>query len=108
MTNEELFEKLMAAVERGRRLHPGFAEGPYQALGYLSEEHGEVTKAITKKEGWERVLSELIDLMAVAWRFAMREHEHEKACDCDECKLPCEGCASGHFQNGNNQSEGRK
>lgn len=89
MTNEELFEKLMAAVERGRRLHPGFAEGQYQALGYLSEEHGEVTRAITKNEGWDRVFSELIDLMAVAWRFALREHEH-----CDECKYPCEGCAN--------------
>ena len=93
MTNEELFEKLMAAVARAKRLHSNFAEGPYQALGVLGEEYGEVVRAVTKNEGWDRVLSELIDLMAVAWRFAMREHEHEHP-DCDECKFPCESCAN--------------
>ena len=64
MSNEELFEKLMAAVARAKRLHSNFAEGPYQALGVLGEEYGEVVRAVTKNEGWERVLSELIDLMA--------------------------------------------
>ena len=71
----ELFYKLETALQRAEKLHPGFAEGPYEALGFLSEEHGEVTKAITKGEGKQRMQEELIDLIVVAWRMLRDEHE---------------------------------
>lgn len=38
MTDKEILEKLKAALVRAQQLHPGFAEGPYEALGHLSEE----------------------------------------------------------------------
>ncbi len=91
MTDEEISGKLKHALVRARQLHPGFAEGIFHALGFLSEEHGEVVRAVTKKEGKQRVQEELIDLIAVAWRMLRGEHEHS---DCDECKFPCETCAN--------------
>ena len=77
MTDEEIHEKLKSAFCEARLLHPGFAEGPYEALGFLSEEHGEVVKAVTKGEGKQRMQEELIDLIVVAWRMLRGEHEKE-------------------------------
>lgn len=61
-----------------REKHPRFAEQVYHALSFLSEEHGEVVREITKsKDGWEeRMDSELLDLVAVAMRMLLREYEH--------------------------------
>ncbi len=58
--------------------HPRFAEQVYHALSFLSEEHGEVVREVTKgKDGWEsRMDSELLDLIAVAVRMLLREYEH--------------------------------
>ena len=95
MTNEEIVEALKSAFCKAQLLHPGFAEGPYEALGFLSEEHGEVTKAITKGEGKRRMQEELIDLIVVAWRMLRGEHEDT---DCNECKFPCEECSKGGRQ----------
>ena len=58
---------------------------------HLSEEHGEVVRAVTKNEGKQSMQEELIDLIVVAWRMLRDEHEHT---DCDECKFLCEGCAN--------------
>ena len=65
-----LFEYIRTQVHRGELLHPVFAEGPYQALGYLEEELGEVAKEVMKKkDGWEsRMNDELVDLVVVAIR----------------------------------------
>ena len=41
MTDKEILEAVKRGLVRAERLHPGFAEGPYEALGHLSEE-GEV------------------------------------------------------------------
>ena len=51
---------------------------PYEALGFLGEEYGEVAKKITKeKPGWnERTNDELLDLIIVAVRMLLREYEH--------------------------------
>lgn len=95
MTDKEILEKLKAALVRAQQLHPGFAEGLFHALGFLSEEHGEVVRAATKHEGKQRIQEELIDLIAVAWRMLRGEYEHP---DCDECKFPCETCAKGGRQ----------
>lgn len=95
MTDDEILKRLKSAFVKAQLLHPDFAEGPYEALGFLSEEHGEVTKAITKNEGKQRMQEELIDLIAVAWRMLRGEYEHP---DCDECKFPCETCAKGGRQ----------
>ena len=81
MTDEEIFEAVKRGLVRAELLHPGFAEGQYEALGHLSEEHGEVTKAITKGEGKRRMQEELIDLIVVAWRMLRGDHERPD-CDC--------------------------
>jgi len=61
-----------------RAKHERFAEQVYHALSFLSEEHGEVVREVTKgKDGWEsRMDSELHDLIAVAMRMLLREYEH--------------------------------
>lgn len=38
MTDEEIFDAVDRGLVRAKRLHPRFAEGKYQALGYLGEE----------------------------------------------------------------------
>lgn len=104
MTDEEISEKLKHALARAQQLHPDFAEGLFHALGFLSEEHGEVVRAATKHEGKQRIQEELIDLIAVAWRMLRGEHERpdcDKYPECrnsDECKYPCEKCAKGGRQ----------
>ena len=80
MTNEEILENLKSAFCRAQLLHPGFAEGIFHALGCLSEEHGEVVRAITKNEGKQRMQEELIDLIVVAWRMLRDEHERADSC----------------------------
>lgn len=81
MTDEEIHEKLKSAFCKAQLLHPGFAEGIFHALGFLSEEHGEVVRAATKNEGKQRVQEELIDLIVVAWRILRGEHEKESRND---------------------------
>lgn len=63
---------------KAREKHPRFAEQVYHALSFLSEEHGEVVREVTKgKDGWEeRMDEELLDLIAVAMRMLLREYEH--------------------------------
>lgn len=77
MTEQDftLFKNLMAAVERAERLHPVFAEGIWQGLGYLQEELGEVVRAATHNEGEERLREEILDLLVVCWRFARKDYE---------------------------------
>ena len=104
--NLELFYELETALQRAEKLHPIFAEGIYQGLGRVGEEYGELAQSINHGEPMERIEAEAMDLLVVAFRFVRKDYE--QLSDCDECKFPCEGCASGHFQNGNNQSEGRK
>ena len=72
----EIIQAVKDGLARAEKLHPVFAEGLFHALGFLSEEHGEVTKEITKhKPGWEeRMDEELLDLIAVALRMLNREY----------------------------------
>ena len=65
-------------LREARAKHGRFAEQVYHALSFLSEEHGEVVREITKgRDGWEkRMDSELRDLIAVAMRMLLREYEH--------------------------------
>ncbi len=71
-----IFDNIRDYLDKAEKLHPHFAEGQYEALGYLSEEHGEVVKAITKgKTGWEPQMDEeLYELIAVAIRMLRREY----------------------------------
>ena len=75
----EIFDRISRTLLKAEKKHPDFAEGQYEALGYLGEEYGEVTKEITKgKDGWEkRMDSEIYDLIAVAIRMLRREYEHD-------------------------------
>jgi len=75
----EIFDRVSRTLAKAEKKHPNFAEGQYEALGYLGEEYGEVTKEITKgKEGWEkRMDAEIYDLIAVAIRILRREYEHD-------------------------------
>lgn len=50
--------------------HPVFAEGPWQGLGFLQEEVGELVRATTHNEGEERMYDEALDVMVTALRFA--------------------------------------
>jgi len=76
MTNLEIFDRVRAGYAHAIEKHPHFAEGPYEALGILGEEYGEVVREITKgQDGWEqRMDCELIDLIAVALRMLKREY----------------------------------
>ena len=65
-----IMSDFLTRLKEAEKKHPVFAEGPYQALGVLAEEQGEVTRAITKDEGDERIYDEALDLLVVAWRFA--------------------------------------
>lgn len=77
----EIIDQLRNALRWARQKHPDFAEGQYQALGYLGEEYGEVVKEITKGEdGWrERMCDELIDLICVAVRMLRGEFDNKEA-----------------------------
>lgn len=67
--NDQIYERLQKRIAEAEAKHPLFAEGKYQALGVLDEEVGEVARTITKKEGYDRMQEELLDVLAVAWRF---------------------------------------
>jgi len=73
-----VFAEVCSRLEEARAKHPRFAEQVYHALSFLSEEHGEVVREITKgKDGWEdRMDSELLDLIVVAVRMLLREYQH--------------------------------
>lgn len=67
--NDQIYQRLQKRLEEAEAKHPQFAEGVYQALGVLDEEAGEVARTITKNEGFDRMQEELLDVLAVAWRF---------------------------------------
>lgn len=83
MTDEDILERVRRGLVRAEHLHPRFAEGKYQALGYLGEEFGEASRAITKNEGEQRMQEELVDLIVVAWR--MLRGDHEDDCPREKC-----------------------
>ena len=85
MTDEDILERVRRGLVRAKRLHPRFAEGKFHALGYLGEEFGEASRAITKNEGEQRMQEELVDLIVVAWRMLRGDHE-------SACEAPCEEC----------------
>ena len=74
----EVLASVCDRLREARTKHGRFAEQVYHALSFLSEEHGEVVREITKgRDGWEkRMDSELRDLVAVAMRMLLREYEH--------------------------------
>ena len=70
-----LFHEIIKGLHRARRLHPVFAEGPYQALGRISAEVGELVQAVEKGEGRAREKAEIIDSIVVLIRAWLDEHE---------------------------------
>ena len=79
--NIDLFLKLGTALVRAEKLHPVFAEGVYQGIGRLSEEMGEISRAANRGESIERLESEAMDMLVVAWRFARKDYEQHFNCD---------------------------
>ena len=77
MRENDIFLKVMERLHDAEVKHPVFAIGPWQAVGYLSEEHGEVCREVTKcKDGWEeRMDKELIDLIVISIRMLRRDYE---------------------------------
>lgn len=67
--NDQIYERLQKRLAEAEQKHPVFAEGPFQALGVLGEEYGEAVRSLTKQEGYDRMQEELLDVLAVAWRF---------------------------------------
>ena len=76
--DKELFARLMAHVDRAERLHPGYACGPYEALGFIGQEYGELASAVTKREPEQRWMDEALDLLVVTWRFARKDYEMQE------------------------------
>ena len=73
-SNKEIYTELLVRLTEAEAKHPLFAEGPYQALGYIGEEYSEVVRALTKNEGDARFRDELFDLIIVAWRTLRGDH----------------------------------
>lgn len=92
MTLDEIFAEATRKLACAEEKHPVFAEGPYQALGFLGEEYGEVVRVLTKGEGEQRLHEELMDLLVVTIRFLRRDYDVL----CDDCKYPCDKCGVDH------------
>lgn len=73
---------LVHGLKRARAIHPDYCCGPYEALGNLEAEVGEVAREIVKgREGWKaRAAQEVHDVIIVAMRYLLGEHEKE-GCD---------------------------
>lgn len=69
LINDQIYKRILKRISEAETKHPVFAEGQYQALGILGEEYGEVVRSLTKQEGEQRMQDELLDVLAVAWRF---------------------------------------
>ena len=67
--------ELIGKVERARRLHPKFAEGPYEAIGRITAEVGELVQAVEKGEGRQREKDEIMDAIVTLLRMWQDEHE---------------------------------
>lgn len=75
MTEEEILAALKNGVARAEILHPVFAEGIWQGIGRISEEHGELAQAVNHNEGSERIREEALDLFIVTFRFLRGDYE---------------------------------
>lgn len=73
-----LIEALLDGLGRAELLHPVFAEGVWEGIGRVSEEHGELAQAVSHNEPDERIRAEAMDLLVVAFRFARRDWEMEE------------------------------
>lgn len=71
----ELLYTIVRALHRGRRLHPTFAEGKYEAIGKVTAEVGELVRAVDKGEGTSREKAEIVDSIVVLIRMWLNEHE---------------------------------
>ena len=69
MTNDEIFDEFLKRLATAAAKHPVFAEGIYQALGRVSEEVGELVRAVNHNEGDKRIMDEAFDSLVVIWRF---------------------------------------
>ena len=77
-SNKEIYAELLLRLTEAEEKHPLFAEGSYQALGYIGEEYSEVVRALTKNEGDARFRDELFDLIVVVWRTLRGDHRQGK------------------------------
>lgn len=73
--NIDIFGQVEDALKIAEKKHPVFAEGIAQGLGRMGEEFGEVCQAVNHGESEERIMSEALDLLVVAWRFLRRDWE---------------------------------
>ena len=73
--NIDIFGDLEDALKIAEGKHPVFAEGVAQGLGRIGEEFGELCQSINHGEGEDRIKSEALDLLVVAWRFYRRDWE---------------------------------
>lgn len=78
MTNDEIFDELLKRLEAAEGKHPVFAEGIYQGLGRVSEEVGEVVRAVNHNEGDKRIMDEAFDSLVVIWRFIRGDWKTEE------------------------------
>ena len=72
-----LLRDFLVRLREAEAKHPVFAEGPWQGLGFLQEEVGELVRATTHNEGEERMYDEALDVLCTAFRFARKDWKRE-------------------------------
>lgn len=77
MGNREVYDGLLGRLARAEQLHPVFAVGVPQGIGRITEEVGELARAVNHMEGEDRIMSEAWDVLVTAWRFVRRDWEQE-------------------------------
>ena len=74
LKGEALLRKIAERLIHARNKHPIFAEGVYQGLSRITDEHEELVYAV-ERETQERQFDEDLDVIATAIRFANGEYD---------------------------------
>lgn len=61
-------------LKKSRERQPVFSEGPYQALGRISDALAGLSQVVTHNESAERIQAHAFDLLTIVWRFACGEY----------------------------------
>ena len=74
LEGEKLIRKIADRLIHARSKHPVYAEGVYQGLSRITDEHEELVHAV-EHETTQRQFDETLDVIATCVRFANREYE---------------------------------
>ena len=74
LKGEKLLRAIAERLLHARLQHPVYAEGVYQGLSRITDEHEELVHAV-EHETPQRQFDEALDVIATCVRFANREYE---------------------------------